>query len=144
MVVGGDFNLIRGAHEKINANINWPRVTMFNDSIAKMGLKEVHRFGTWFTWSNRQMNPVCSVLDRVLVEPEWEHRFPLSSLLTETIVASDQATLVQFVLETGMARLTKSPRFFFKSHWLAISGFSDILRVSWERMLQDPEGRWGV
>jgi exonuclease III len=51
VVVGGDFNLIRGAKDKNNANINWPRVHMFNDSIARMALREINHFGAQFTWS---------------------------------------------------------------------------------------------
>jgi hypothetical protein len=72
VVVFGDFNLIRGAQDKNNANINWPRVNAFNDSIARMALREVARVGARFTWSNRQRNPVRCVLDRLLVSPEWE------------------------------------------------------------------------
>jgi exonuclease III len=67
VVVFGDFNLIRGAQDKNNNNINWPRVNAFNDAIARMALREVARAGARFTWSNRQRNPIRCVLYRVLV-----------------------------------------------------------------------------
>jgi hypothetical protein len=38
VVVLGDFNLIKGAQDKNNANINWPLVNAFNDCIARLAL----------------------------------------------------------------------------------------------------------
>ena len=76
VVVGGDFNLIRSPDEKNNDRVNRPRMQMFNDCIAELGLRELERTGARFTWTNRQANPTHSVLDRVLVSPEWEHRCP--------------------------------------------------------------------
>jgi hypothetical protein len=81
VVVLGDFNLIRGHQDKNNNNINWPLTNAFNDSIARMALQEIARSGARFTWLNKQRNPICCVLDRVLVSPEWETKFPLTSLL---------------------------------------------------------------
>jgi exonuclease III len=89
VVVAGDFNLIRGSADKNNSNIDWSRVCLFNDSIARMDLGEIRRTGAQFTWSNKQANPVRSVLDRVLVSASWEGRFPLVSLCAETRIGSD-------------------------------------------------------
>jgi hypothetical protein len=49
MVVAGDFNLIRGSADKNNQNIDWMRVRLFNDSIARMELGEIRRTGARFT-----------------------------------------------------------------------------------------------
>jgi hypothetical protein len=70
VVVGGDFNLIRGLGDKSSGNINWPRVHRFNDALAVMSLWEISRVGTRFTWTNRQLNPIRCVLDRVFVSPD--------------------------------------------------------------------------
>jgi hypothetical protein len=128
VVVFGDFNLIRGAQDKNNANINWPRVNAFNDSIARMALREVARVGARFTWSNRQRNPVRCVLDRVLVSPEWEVQFPLLSLRAATCLGSDHNPLV---LDSGSGSPTNSPRFFFETSWFHIPGFSDMVSQRW-------------
>jgi hypothetical protein len=53
LVVGGDFNLIRGSEDKNNNNIDWPRVHRFNDCIANLALLEVRRTGATYTWTNR-------------------------------------------------------------------------------------------
>ena len=57
VVVGGDFNLIRSPDEKNNDRVNRPRMQMFNDCIAELGLRELERTGARFTWTNRQVNP---------------------------------------------------------------------------------------
>jgi hypothetical protein len=49
VVVAGDFNLIRGSADKNNSNIDWTRVRLFNDSIARMDLGEIRRIGARLT-----------------------------------------------------------------------------------------------
>jgi endonuclease/exonuclease/phosphatase family metal-dependent hydrolase len=94
VVVAGDFNLVRGSADKNNSNIDWSRVSLFNDSIARMDLGEIRRTGARFTWSNKQANPVRSVLDRVLVSASWVGSFPLVSLCAETRIGSDHTPLI--------------------------------------------------
>ena len=72
VVICGDFTQIRGPRDKNKRNINWTRVAMFNDFIARMALLEIHRSGVAFTWTNRHINPIRCVLDRVLASTEWE------------------------------------------------------------------------
>jgi endonuclease/exonuclease/phosphatase family metal-dependent hydrolase len=110
VVVGGDFNLIRGLGDKSSGNINWPRVRRFNDALAAMSLREVARVGARFTWTNRQLNPIRCVLDRVFVSPAWETMFPLCSLTAITHIGSDHNPLL---LSSGEGSIVVQPRFFF-------------------------------
>jgi hypothetical protein len=128
VVVMGDFNLIRGAQDKNNSNINWPLVNAFNDTIARLALREVARSRARFTWSNRQRNPIRCVLDRVLVSPEWELQFPLLSLRATTSLGSDHAPLV---LDSGVVLPRKHPRFFFESSWFEIPDFKEMVINRW-------------
>jgi hypothetical protein len=84
VVVGGDFNLIRGVGDKSNGNINWPRVHRFNEALAAMSLREVCRVGARFTWTNHQLGPIRCVLDMVFVSPGWEMLSLLCPLTTIT------------------------------------------------------------
>jgi endonuclease/exonuclease/phosphatase family metal-dependent hydrolase len=59
-----------------------------------MNLGEIRRTGARFNWSNKQANPVRSVLDRVLVSASWEGKFPLVSLSAETRIGSDHTPLI--------------------------------------------------
>jgi exonuclease III len=94
LLVGGDFNLIRGGADKNNDNINWARVDMFNEAIGDWALREIPRTGARYTWSNRQLNPVRSVLDRVFISPELEPAFPLCTVTAETSLGSDHTPLI--------------------------------------------------
>ena len=80
VVVEGDFNLLRFTEKESNEHVNFARMQMFNDCIADLGLREIDRVGARFTWTNRQASPTQSVLDRVLVSPEWDLRCSLASL----------------------------------------------------------------
>jgi exonuclease III len=53
MVLGGDFNLIRGRADKSNSNINWNLVNLFNNFIADLQLQKLRRGGRRFTWTNK-------------------------------------------------------------------------------------------
>jgi exonuclease III len=128
VVVLGDFNLIRGAQDKNNANINWPLVNAFNDCIARLALREVARTGARYIWSNRQRVPVRCVLDRVLVSPVWETQFPLTLMRATTYLGSDHSPLV---LDTGTSSLKRTNRFFFESSWLSLPGFMEMVMERW-------------
>lgn len=71
LVIGGDFNLIRGRADKNIDNIDWNLVNLFNDFIAQNQLQELKRSGSSFTWTNKQDQPVLVNLDRILITPEW-------------------------------------------------------------------------
>jgi hypothetical protein len=70
-IMGGDFNLLRFTWEKSTGNVNQFWMSAFNDFIRDNGIKEMDRKGCKYTWSNKQANPIMSVLDRVLLAPEW-------------------------------------------------------------------------
>jgi endonuclease/exonuclease/phosphatase (EEP) superfamily protein YafD len=76
IIMGGDFNLLRRAQDKNNDRVNWARLELFNDHIGHWGLREIPRSGARYTWTNKQLNPIMSVLDRVLVSTEWESLSP--------------------------------------------------------------------
>ena len=128
VLVGGDFNLIRSGADKNNNNINWPRVAMFNSAIASMALRQVARSGARFTWTNKQLDLVRSVLDRVFMSPEWEMGFPLCTLVAETRIGSDHAPLVY---SSGEERMRRSSCFFFETAWFEVPGFEEIFREKW-------------
>jgi hypothetical protein len=109
-VVGGDFNLVRDARDKSKANINWPRLHRFNDVIATMSLREIPWTGARFTWTNRQLNPIRCVLDRVFMSTAWEVAFPLCSLAAITRIGSDHTPLLLNSREECQLRTV---RFFF-------------------------------
>lgn len=67
---------------------------LFNDCIADMALREIAHVESRFTWSNKQADPIWSVLDRVFVSPQWEVMFPLCGLKAITQIGSDHTPLL--------------------------------------------------
>lgn len=49
IVIGGDFNMIRYAHEKSTDNINFTWLEMFNSFIEDCMLREIVRNGSRYT-----------------------------------------------------------------------------------------------
>jgi hypothetical protein len=74
MLVGGDFNIIRGPHEKNNDNFNgrWPFI--FNAIIDSLDLREIVLSGRQFMWANHHETPTYEKLDRFLASVEWEQK----------------------------------------------------------------------
>jgi exonuclease III len=138
ILMGGDFNLIRAAEDKNNDNVNWTLIDLFNDSIASWALREIPRTGARFTWSNRQINPVRSALDRVFVSASFEAIFPLCSLAAETCLGSDHTPLV---FDTGEGFPVRSNRFFFESSWFERPDFVPLVQFTWARLLSKVGGR---
>lgn len=97
---------------------------MFNDFIADEALLELPRVGARFTWTNHQINPIRSVLDHVLISPEWDVLFPHASLCALPYVSSDHSPLL-LASEDLLARTSKPFR--FDSSWLLVEGFIPLL-----------------
>jgi len=66
IIIGGDFNIIRGPNEKNNSNYNdrWP--FLFNAIIDAFNYRELALMDRQFTWSNNRQNQTFEKLDRVL------------------------------------------------------------------------------
>jgi len=128
VVVGGDFNLIRSGADKNNGRIDWTRVSLFNNAIAAAALREAARTGARYTWTNKQMQPVRSVLDRVFFTPEWEVLFPMCSLVAETRIGSDHVPLI---FSSGEELIRRSPRFYFETAWFEAEGFAQMVVERW-------------
>jgi exonuclease III len=94
IVMGGDFNLIRGRGDKNNQNINWGMVDLFNEFIAYHQLQELKWSRGKYTWSNKQVNLVMVNLDRILISLEWGQYFPLCKVSCLMRVGSDHAPIV--------------------------------------------------
>ncbi|XP_071683742.1 uncharacterized protein [Lolium perenne] len=138
ILMGGDFNLLRDAADKNNDRVNWARMDAFNDNIANWGLREIPRTGARYTWTNKRLNPVRCVLDRVFIAPELDTHFPLCSLVAETSLGSDHTPLI---LDTGQDIQCFSNRFFFESRWMELPNFLDMFAAIWGELAAMARGR---
>jgi len=58
MMLGGDFNLVRKVEEKSSGNVDVHLMDAFNDMINSTSLRELHRTGSRYTWTNKQNPPI--------------------------------------------------------------------------------------
>jgi hypothetical protein len=93
----------------------------FSDFIFEQDLMDLPLTGGPFMWSNNQETPSWSRLDRFLVFPDWEVKFP-SSL---------QKRLPRLCSDHGGVHWGPRP-FKFENMWLKAEGFVDRVRLWWE------------
>lgn len=113
----GDFNQIKGASDKLSANLSLRGVVEFQTLINNLGLIDYIPKGPWFTWNNNRSgnNAVLERLDRVLIRPDWLDVFPHMTADTLNISASDHAPI--FVSLKYKIPLRSRP-FRFEAMWL--------------------------
>ena len=77
MLIGGDINILGYEEEKNNDRFDthWP--LLFNVVIDNLNQREASMSGRMFTWANNRLVPTYEKLDQVLMDTEWELKFPL-------------------------------------------------------------------
>jgi hypothetical protein len=127
-IIGGDFNLIRFSWEKSTGNVNQFWMSAFNDFIRDNGIKEMDGKGCKYTWTNKQENPIMSVLDRVFTCTRWDHFYKKASCETLTRVGSDHCPNV---VNTDDHRFQQKHGFHFEMPWLLQREFREQVVASW-------------
>jgi hypothetical protein len=80
MIIGGNFNLLRFQHEKSKGHFDSHWSFLFNAVIDSLDLREVAMVGQKFTWANSLPDPTDEKLDHVLMDTDWESKYPLVSV----------------------------------------------------------------
>jgi len=142
MILGGDFNLVRRVEEKSSRNVDTHLMEAFNDMINFTSLRELHRSGSRFTWTNKQIPPIMCVLDRVLVTNSWEDHFNLSSVVAAPRLGLDHNPLI---MDTNEIVVTKNHYFRFSAHWLNQCDFKEWIQSNWpSRYKFNPLDHWHI
>jgi hypothetical protein len=117
ILIGEDFNLLRFRHEKSKGRFDgyWP--FLFNAVIDSLDLIEVSMTGRQFTWANNLSDPTYEKLDHVLMDTDWEDKFPMVTIraLERIEVLSDHAPIL---LTTRTPRPPCKRSFKFELGWL--------------------------
>jgi hypothetical protein len=108
--------MIRYVHEKRNGSNYTIWMDMFNNFIDDNCSIEIIRWSSRFAWTNKQENPIRSVLDRVFASKEWKHKYPRVKLVTLTRLSSDHGPLL---LHDGTNMDQPKRGFRFEQAWLS-------------------------
>ncbi|XP_057790907.1 uncharacterized protein LOC131008020 [Salvia miltiorrhiza] len=127
----GDFNAVKGAHER--KSICLPNSTScreFGDFIAASGLFEANTTGLFFTWCGRRNLPshVESVLDRGLFSADFANIWDSINVHVLPRFSSDHSPLILQCMERAVA---KRKHFKFLNMWLTHQDFRDFVNASW-------------
>jgi hypothetical protein len=113
-------------------------MSAFNEFIKEHGLKELIRKGGKFTWTNKQANPVMSILDRVSMSPRWDVTCKWASCESLTRVGSDHCPIL---VNTDDQRFQQQHCFRFETTWLLQDRFRQVVLKYWpergEKRIQD-------
>lgn len=141
-VVGGDFNMVRRVGDKSTGQVNIRWMEAFNEFIMDTSLLELQRSGERYTWSNNQVTPIFSILDRVFVNNAWEDKYPLVTAQVCTRIGSDHNPII---VDTG-GRPSKMPTYFrFDPTWLTQEGFRNWVTDRWPvRLKAGSRDHWHV
>jgi hypothetical protein len=123
--IGGDFNVIRFPCERSGAAHISSAMTEFSGFILEHELMDLPLAGGSFTWTNLSS---WSRLDKFLVSPNWEAKYP--GLIQKRLprLCSDHFPIL---LVCGGILRGKRP-FKFENIWLQEDGFVERVRLWWE------------
>ncbi|XP_074315537.1 uncharacterized protein LOC141651735 [Silene latifolia] len=76
--IGGDFNCVVQANERLGGMVSNAEAEPFSDCLQDCGLLDIVASGSFYTWNNKQPydTRVYSMLDRFFVNQEWVDAFP--------------------------------------------------------------------
>lgn len=129
--IGGDFNVIRFLAERSSGVRLNSSMLEFSDFIFEQGLMDLPLAGGSFTWSNNQEIPIWSRLDRFLISPEWDVKFPGTLQKRLPRLCSDHFPIL---LDCGGIHWGPRP-FRFENMWLKSEGFVDRVRLWWRLII---------
>ncbi|XP_026378701.1 uncharacterized protein LOC113273153 [Papaver somniferum] len=126
----GDFNVARRREEKKNCRRTSLSMLDFNDFIIFHELIDLPLKGSRFTWTSGEDNPILCRLDRFLITPDFEQKFPLS---TQTALSRPISDHLPLILDTVDASLGPSP-FRFEAMWFLVPGFLEKFQAWWNSL----------
>ncbi|XP_026416535.1 uncharacterized protein LOC113311968 [Papaver somniferum] len=129
-VITGDFNAIRRRRERNKPGGSSRNSRLFNEYMEEHGLIDLPLNGGQFTWSNMQADPLLCRLDRILVTPQFEGKFPL---LTQTFLSRTLSDHSPLLLTTSNINRNK-PLFRVESFWFSHPEFLSNLQLWWNAL----------
>ncbi|XP_058075797.1 uncharacterized protein LOC131224290 [Magnolia sinica] len=128
--IGGDFNSVIDSTKRLGCrSFGAASVADFRDAIDCAGLNDAGFEGKNFTWSNNRNRTarVWARLNWVLINADWQYKFPTFKVTHLPRVASDHAPL----LLTAPPQLFSGPKLFhFQRMWSLHDDFLQVKQVA--------------
>jgi hypothetical protein len=125
--VGGDFNVTCFPTERSGVACRLA-LSDFSEILHEQGLLDLPLAGGPFTWSLAQDPPKWSRIDRFLISPEWEAKFPVVSQKRLPHICSDHFPPL---LDSVNGPRGRRP-FKFENMWIKKEGFGALVKQWWD------------
>ncbi|XP_057791242.1 uncharacterized protein LOC131008375 [Salvia miltiorrhiza] len=132
----GDFNAVKGAHERISTvSPNRQSCRDFCEFIEATQFIEPPTSGLKFTWSGRRFLPrhVESLIDRVLVSDSFAQNWRAINTHVLPRVTSDHSPLV---FQCSGSEVRRRNSFRFLTMWTSHDNFLEVVEQSWNQQIQ--------
>ncbi|WOL11374.1 transposon protein [Canna indica] len=131
LIMGGDFNVTMGLHERLNCTGSLHDSQKFSRIIANSNLIDLPIAGLLYTWSNGQNSARFAKLDRVLLSLSASNLLPTTVIHRGGKKLSDHHFL-HFKSQNKV--LTRSNIFGLESHWFGLASFKEMISKCWENI----------
>jgi len=125
--IGGDFSVARFPSERSGEGCR-SAMRVFSDFFSEHGLVDFPLAEGAFTWSRSFDPPIWFRIDRFLVSPDWEARFPVSSQKRLPCLYSDHFSILLDCCDISRG----SRPFKFENMWLKAEGFVGKVKQWWD------------
>jgi endonuclease/exonuclease/phosphatase family metal-dependent hydrolase len=126
-LVVGDFNLIRGPHNRNKPGGNLQEMLLFNEVISAQRWVELPLRGRQFTWSNKQSSPLLERLDCFFTSASRTINYPDSSVSSLSMEPSDHVPCVVNITTS----IPKTSIFRFENYWMEHEHFLAVVAHGW-------------
>lgn len=131
-LLGGDFNAILHAHEKIGGkSFSYSKSKPFHECMHECNLFDLGFTGPIYTWTNKHKNQTTHIrerLDRCLGNQKWISSFPNYVVKHLVNSSSDHSPLF---LYTDPINKPFCKRFIFDAAWIFDTSYITVLNHSW-------------
>ncbi|WOK94161.1 ribonuclease H protein [Canna indica] len=129
LILGGDFNVTTGTHERRNCVGHTRDAGHFSRIIAGSNLLDLPISGVQFTWSNRQRLPRLAKLDRIFLSLSASHILPLANVQGGDKKLSDHHHLILCSMQSPTNKSVKP--FKMEKFWFRVDSFKCMIATCW-------------
>ncbi|XP_074300867.1 uncharacterized protein LOC141632200 [Silene latifolia] len=131
-IVGGDFNCVTLAHERLGGTVTTAEAEPFQECIEDCDLSDMPATGAFYTWNNKQPpdTRIYSRLDRVFINQAWAAQLPdyFANFLYEGYF--DHTPCLVDVAQVSHANTRP---FKYYNMWSTAPGFRDCVLSIWQQ-----------
>ncbi|XP_062113168.1 uncharacterized protein LOC133824305 [Humulus lupulus] len=129
-IVGGDFNAVLSAEDRLDYRGNTKEMVPFQQCVADCDLEDIKFNGSFFTWNNKQegKDRVYAKLDRFLANRQWRDKYSTAEVTFLPEGEFDHSPGL-LTIYPNMQNIKKPFRYF--NFWKYLKGFTDLVKKAW-------------